>query len=234
MKIRRNITVRFRRALRHMTPAHVVKTRLTKRAIMQFAEKVGLLYFGFVDQRDDEHRLVRGHTVSETHQDNHYCVGSIKGYDVMLVLRNDSIEVPQQDKSEERCHWLIVTVDLHTKNELPHFYIGHHNRDHIFKASFEQLNPLLLGSLHQYSHKFMSDYTIYAKAMHAIEVEQTITPQMSEVIAEHFAGASIEIEDNTLFLYVESQRPSEAVLEKIVSNGLWLAESIDTIHSNKV
>jgi len=204
----RSFHVRLRRALRHMTPSHVVKMRLTRRAIMKFAEKIGLMYFGFVDQRDDDHRLIRGHTVSETHQDNHYCVGSVKGYDVMLVLRNDVVEIPRDNQHEERCHWLIVTVDLHTKYELPHCYVGHHNRDHIFRASFEQLNPLLLGSLHQYSHKFLSEYTIYAKAMHAIEIEQTITPEMSEVIAEHFAGASIEIEDNTLFMYIESQRPS--------------------------
>ena len=229
----RSIHVRLRRALRHMTPAHVIMTRMTKRTIMQFAEKVGLLYFGFVDQRDDEHRLIRGHTVSETHQDNHYCVGSLKGYDVMLTLRNDVVEVPVDAVHEERCHWLIVTVDLHTKYELPHSYIGHHNRDHIFRAAFEQLHPLFLGSLHQYPHKFMSDYTVYAKAMHAIEVEQTITPQISAVIAEHFAGASIEIEDNTLFLYTESQRPTEAVLEKLLANGLWLAESIDQIYSDK-
>lgn len=220
--------IRLRRALRHMTPAHLARTRITRRTMMRFAEKVGLVYFGYVDQRDDEHRLVRGHTVSDTHQDNHYCVGSIKGYDVMMVLRNDTIEVGQAHKEEARCHWLIVTIDLHTKEELPHCYIGHHNRDQAFKASFEALSPLLLGALHQYSHQFLSDYTIYAKATHALQIERTITPQMSEVIASHFVGASIEIEDNTIFVYVESPRPSETLLEKMLSNGLWLAEQIDS------
>jgi hypothetical protein len=216
-----------------MTPLHIVRTRITKQTIMTFAEKVGLVYFGYVDQRDDDHRLVRGHTVSETHQDNHYCVGTVHGYDVMLVLRNDTISSPDNSRAEQRCHWLIITIDLHSKYELPHCYIGHHNRDHVFRASFEQLNPLLLGSLNQYSHKFLGDYTIYAKATHAIEIEQMITAQMSEVIAEHFSGASIEIEDNTLFLYTESPRPSEATLEKLLSNGLWLAESIDAVYLDK-
>lgn len=232
MSARRRFHVRFRRALRHMTPRHVVRSRLTKRTMMQFAEKVGLVYFGYVDQRDDEHRLIRGHTVSETHQDNHYCVGSVRDYDVMMVLRNDTIETSSVERRvEQRCHWLIVTVDMHTKVDLPHCYVGHHSRDHAFKASFEALSPLALGSLHEYSHRFMSEYGLYAKATHALEVERMITPQMSEVIATHFEGASIEIEDNTIFLYVESPRPSEAVLEKMLSNGLWLAECIDATYS---
>lgn len=225
--MRRRFRAHIKRTLNRMTPRHMVRSRLTRKTIAAFAEKVGLMYFGYVDQRDDEHRLVRGHTVSETHRDDHYCVGSIRGYDIMMVLRNDLIEDPHNRAHTERCHWLIVTIDLHTKYELPHCYIGHRNRDHAFRASFERLNPLALGGLHEYSHRFLSEYTLYAKATHAMEIERMITPAVSEVIAAHFAGASIEIEDNTIFLYFESQRPTEVALEKLVSNGLWLAESLD-------
>lgn len=228
MSARHRFNIRFRRALRHMTPLHIARTRMTKRTMMQFAEKVGLVYFGYVDQRDDEHRLVRGHTVSETHQDNHYCVGTVRGYDVMMVLRNDTISPPGNSHADSRCHWLIVTVDVHTKTDLPHCYIGHQNRDHAFRASYESLAPLALGNLHQYSPRFLSEYTVYSQATHALAIERIITPQVSQVISEHFAGASIEIEDNTIFLYIESPRPTEPVLEKILSNGLWLAECIDT------
>lgn len=228
MSTRHRLTVRFTRALRHMTPRHIARTRITRRTIMRFAEKVGLVYFGYVDQRDDEHRLVRGHTVSETHKDDHYCVGTVRGYDCMMVLRNDTISLPGNSHTNQRCHWLIVTVDLHTHVEVPHCYIGHHNRDHVFRASFEQLSPLALGALGSYSHRFLSEYSMYAKATHAVAVEQMITPQMSEVIAEHFEGTSIEIEDDTIFLYIESPRPSEPTLEKMLSNALWLAECIDT------
>ena len=73
------------------------------------AEKVGLVYFGYVDQRDDDHRLIRGHTVSQTHQDNHYCIGTVRGYDVMLALRNDVIRT--RSGKDERCHWLIYAID---------------------------------------------------------------------------------------------------------------------------
>jgi hypothetical protein len=38
------------------------------------------VYFGYVDQRDDDHRLIRGHTVSATHQDK-----KTSYYDIRLL-----------------------------------------------------------------------------------------------------------------------------------------------------
>jgi hypothetical protein len=123
------------------------------------------VYFGYVDQRDDDHRLIRGHTVSATHQDNHYCIGTVRGYDVMLVLRNDVIRVPSG--KEKRCHWLIVTVDLHTKTDVPHCYVGHKSRDDEFAASYRQLHPLAIGGLGRYPHAFSSNYTVYGATTNA-------------------------------------------------------------------
>lgn len=227
MSMRERAAVRMRQALRHATPAHVVRTRLTKRVISEFAEKVGLVYFGYVDQRDDDHRLVRGHTVSRTHMDNHYCIGTVRGYDVVLVARNDMVRT--RGGKLERCHWLIYTIDLHTKQSVPHMYVGHRSRDAQFAASYEQLMPLSIGHFGAYPQRFLGEYTVYGKATHALEIEQYITPQVAEVIMTHFHGASFEIEDSTVFLYVESEHPSEALLEKLLSNGLWLAEVIDVV-----
>lgn len=210
-----------------MKPSHIVATRVTRRVIQQFAEKVGLVYFGYVDQRDDEHRLIRGHTVSATHLDNHYCIGTVNGYDVMLVSRNDVIQLHNQGTHEQRCHWLIMTVDLHTKRDVPHTYIGHRDRDAAFAASHESIYPLAIGNLHQYSHHFLSDYTVYGTASHTLYIEHLITPQMGDVIAAHFVHASIELDNGVVYLYIESERPTEALLEKMLANALWLAQSID-------
>lgn len=226
MGVRERVAVRVRRALRRATPAHMVRTRVTKRTISQFAEKVGLVYFGYVDQRDDDHRLVRGHTVSRTHMDNHYCIGTVRGYDVVLVSRNDMVRT--RSSKLERCHWLIYTIDLHTKQAVPHMYVGHKSRDAQFAASYEQLMPLSIGHFGVYPRQFLNEYTVYGKATHGLEIEQHITPQVAEVITSHFRGASFEVEDGTVFLYVESEHPSESQLEKLLSNGLWLAEVIDT------
>lgn len=226
MSRRTRAVVKAKRALRHMTPRHIIKTRITARIIQKFAEKAGFVYFGHVSQRDDEHRLVRGHTVSATHLDDHYCVGSLRGYDAIIVLRNDVIT--KRNRQQQRCHWLICSVDLRTKMTIPHMYIGHRNRDEAFGASFELLHPLDLGIYATYPAVFLSDYTIYGRATDSIMIEQTITPDVANVIAQHFRGASIEIEENTIYLYIESQYPDEAILEKMLSNVLWLAEAIDT------
>lgn len=217
--------IRLKRALRHATPLHIVQTRITKQVISKFAEKVGLVYFGYINQKDDDARLVRGHTVSRTHLDNHYCIGTVNGYDVVSVLRNDVVRT--RSGVLERCHWLIYAIDLHTKHGLPHFYIGHQSRDAVFAASYEQLYPIALGRSMTYPPQFVTEYTVYSSATHAMEIERMISPAVAEVMAKEFRNASVELQDNTLYLYIESARPNEALLEKLLSNGLWLAESID-------
>lgn len=227
--VRRQTSLRVKRALRHMRPSHIVKKRMTRGVIEGFAEKVGLVYLGYVDQRDDDHRLIRGHTVSQTHQDNHYCIGTVRGYDVMLALRNDVVRM--RSGKDQRCHWLIYTIDLHTKVDVPHCYIGHRSRDEVFAASYGQLHPLAIGGIGVYPHKFSSEYTVYGNATHALLIERLISPQIAEVIATHFQGVSVEIEDGSVYMYVEADRPTEQLLEKMLSNGLWLAEAIDTIYT---
>lgn len=226
---RKKLLARTKRVFRHMTPGHMVRSRMISGIIRNFADQVGMVYFGSVHASDDEHRLVRGHTVSHTHIDNHYAVGTTRGYDIALVLRND-IVLTARHHHEQRCHWLIMTIDLHTKTGLPHFYVGHRNRDSAFYASFEQLSPLYIGGLGAYPHHFTQEYTVYGQATRTIDIERVVTPAMAEVIITHFDDASFEIEDNTIYMYIESQRPTTAQLEKLLSNGLWLAEQIDTAH----
>ena len=229
--VRRITKLRFHRALRHARPSHLVRKRLQRSTIERFADAVGLVYFGFVDQRDDDHRLIRGHTVSATHQDNHYCIGTVRGYDVMLVLRNDVVRLASG--KDKRCHWLIITIDLHTKADVPHCYIGHTSRDDEFAAAYCRLQPLAIGGLGAYPHAFSSNYTMYGSATNALQIERTIPPQVAEVIASHFQGVSVELEDNMVYLYIESQRPDEAQLDTMLSNGLWLAEAIDALYTKK-
>ena len=223
---RKRLLARTKRKLRHMSPAHLVRTRATATTMKAFADTIGMVYFGTIHQGDEEMRLIRGHTVSPTHIDNHYAVGSLRGYDIAMVQRNDVV-LSAHDHKEQRCHWLIITIDLHAKSELPHVYVGHRNRDSVFRSSFEQLKPLYIGALGRYSARFLDQYTVYGKATHMIAIEQTITPQIAEVIATHFDHVSFEIEDNTVYLYIESQRPTAEQLEKMLSNGLWLVEMID-------
>lgn len=226
------VGAKFSRVLKRMSPASVTRSRIAKKTIMRFADRVGLLYFGIVDQRDDEHRLVRGYTTSATHRDNHYCIGTINGYDVMLVLRNDFAIRPGYREVQSR-HWLIFTFDLHTTRDVPHVYIGRRTPEEAARMSYLRLAPLALGSLHAYSLGFVQNYCIYARATHAIDIEAIITPQIADTIAERFVDTHIEIEDRTVYLHIESARPTEALLEKMLANGLWLAGAIDNSLQNQ-
>jgi hypothetical protein len=208
-----------------MTPRHIVRSRMTSSAVRKFADSLGMVYFGLVNQRNDEHRLVRGHTVSATHRDDNYCVGTIRGYDTVLVSRNDVIRT--RSHKAARCHWLICAVDLHTKIDVPHVYVGHITREDAFAASYEQLAYVEPGLTGVYPARFLSDYNVYCVPGSLMMVEQVVPPQTADVIAQHFGGVSIEIEDNTVYLYIESEHPRERQLERMVSNAVWLAQSID-------
>ena len=233
MSGRNRLKIRLARTVRHMTPAHIVRTRLTKKVIQAFADQVGMVYFGYVDQRDDDHRLVRGHTVSYTHIDNHVCIGIVRGYDATVLIRNDVVQMRRARSSkfkQQRCHWLIATVDLHTKQTVPHFYIGLRQHDELYRASYTSLHPLTLGNLAAYTPQFTSKYSVFGAATNAIEIERIITPQIASVITSHFSKMSIEVDHNTVYLYSENEHPNEVQLERLLSNALWLAEAIDTAY----
>lgn len=223
------IIAKSRQALKAFVPSKVIQSRLHKRVFMQFAEKVGMVYFGYVDQRNDEHRLVRGLTVSANHRDDHYCIGDFGGYDVMLVERIDTIHFPGKPK---RTHdWIIMTFDLHSKVDVPHIFLGLHTHSDTFYAhlftKFSQLSKVPLESTGTYDHSFTSKYAMYSEPAQIVAAQHLFNDEITKTIAEHFGSMTVEITDGSLYLYVEHQRPSIVVLEKMIKYGAWLARSID-------
>lgn len=218
-------------------PAKVLQSRLHAKVYKQFAERLGLVYFGFVDQRHDEHRLVRGLTMSAKHRDNHYCIGSYENYDVLLVERTDTIRFP--GKPARSHEWIIMTFDLHTKIDLPHIFLGLHTHSDTFYAhlftKFSQLTKAQLGTFGAYDAGFMNRYSIYTEPSQAIQAEKLIDPETAAIIA-HFGSLTVEIVDGSLYIYAENQRPTSALLEKMLKYGKWLAEVVDAnapkLHEN--
>jgi hypothetical protein len=212
-----------------LTPAKVMRSRLHKRVFMQFAEKIGLVYFGYVDQQNDEHRLVRGLTVSARHRDNHYCIGTFDNYDITLVERSDTIRFP--GKSPRAHNWIIMTFDLHTSKDVPHIFLGLHNHDAIFYAQlftkFSQLTEVPLGRFGSHNKQFTDKYALYAEPAHMIFAEQLFHPEITNAIVESFNGFTVEIADESVYLYAEHAHPSVHLLERMLKNGLWLAKTID-------
>ena len=99
--------------VRHYSP----QLRSRGKIIRRFASQVGLVYFGTVDQHQDDHEIIRGLTVSTTHRDAHYAVGSYDGYDVSIVDRFD-VTFDAQLRPIEHV-WLIFQVNLQDVS-LPH------------------------------------------------------------------------------------------------------------------
>lgn len=215
--------------LKAFVPATVLQSRLHKRVFMHFADKIGLVYFGYVDQHGDEHRLVRGLTVSAQHHDNHYCIGSFQGYDVALVERTDTIKFP--GKPPKQHQWIVMTFDLHTRDDLPHIFLGLHSHSETFYAhlftKFSHLTKVPLGTFSNYDPAFTHRYAVYTQPAKVLDTELLFDQTITKTIAERFGSLTIEIAENCLYLYAEHQRPTEALLERMIKYGAWLAEAID-------
>lgn len=211
--------------LSDLSPAQTVRKLATKRVIQKFADELGMVYFGYVDQRDDEHRLVRGFTMSSSHGDHHYTVGTYKTYDISLVTRRDAMRYP--DKRIKDHYWTIMTFDLKTVFELPHFHILHHRRKEQFIAKFTQLSEMPRQSFVGHEPRFFDLYTIYGKLGQLQEHCQLITPLMTRSILESFNGMSVEVYENTLYVYLTTKHPTRPELERMLRSGIWLSQALD-------
>jgi hypothetical protein len=217
----------IKRTIRHLRPSHIVKTRLTRRVVQKVAEKYGLVYFGYVNHKDDDHKSVRGYTVSKTQIDNHYSVGTIQDYDVTFVQRNDV--VLDLNRNEVRCHWLIASIDLKSRRALPNFFVGPQAHSDILRALYSQFHQISLGNTTQYPHKFIANYFVYAKPQDVINIEWIFPPSAAEIVTGYFADMSFELEKNVLHIYNENPYPTAEKIDKMFENGIWLARYIDAI-----
>ncbi len=184
-----------------------------------------MVYFGYVSQRDDEHHILRGMTVSTKHHDDHYCIGSYDGYDVVFVERSDTL------RSGKKHAWHIMEFDLKTTADIPHIFIGSGTRGHGFHElldlKYPTLQPADLASLSEYPNSFKGQYKVYVAPTHTHDALRIINPELAGTIASHFSGLVIELTESALYIYSEKSRLSPDLLETILKNGTWLAAQID-------
>lgn len=219
----------MRRMLGKLTPARVTRARLHKKIYMNFADKIGFVYFGYVDQRDEEQKLVRGLTLSPTHHDEHYTIGTFHGYDVTLLERSDTIKHPDTPPMEKQ--WLIAGIDLHGRRDLPHIFIGLASHSAPFYrhvlTKFSHLQRLYPGSVLPFDPEFIQHFTIYTTPTYNVYVEQLLGGGLQKQLVQHFPQFSFEITESQLYVYSEHKRPTEALLGQIVQCGVWLATELD-------
>jgi hypothetical protein len=196
-----------------------------KRMIVDFAERSNMVYFGYVNQLSDEHRIVRGLTVSTRHHDDHYCIGTFKQYDVVFVERTDTI------LTNHTHTWHIMEFDLKSTTDIPHMFIGssRHGRGFhsLLGAKYSTMLPAQLGMTGRYTDDFTHSFHLYVSPADAVVAEQYIDPETATTIASHFKGLVIEITSDALYVYSEKTHLSPQLLDTMLVNGAWLAHHID-------
>jgi hypothetical protein len=221
---------RFRHALGQVASRNSVTSRRRGRIITKFAEKIGLVYFGTVDSHVDEHHIIRGLTISGSHRDTHYSIGSYEGYDIGLVERTDLVGPSDNPKSYR---FLVLEFRLHTKRDIPHIVLTPKGIEDALLAyqlslhSSLQLAPL--GALQTYSPEFLHRFSAYSVPTHFIELERLFTSDVTRYIAAHFWPLTVEVQDGALYLSSIHPVVTGQLLETILQNGLWLADKIDNV-----
>jgi hypothetical protein len=208
-------------------PLSIGRELAIKKVIKQFARKFGLVYFGSVNQREDEHELIRGITVSASHVDKHFCVGDYEGHDISLVERHNTLLFPEQ--LPQRYHWLIMQFDLH-RDGLPHVFIdGNHHAEEFYTTLFMKFanmnnantiftpeNPL-----------FGKTFKVFAPADKFDETEAMLSGERAAMLAHHFKQFDYEIDGDRLLVYAEDPTISSHTLHEMLRVGQWLATELD-------
>jgi hypothetical protein len=206
----------------------ITNSRTRRHIINKFADKMGLIYFGAIDQKD-ELDLIRGFTLSQSHQDNHYSVGTINDRNVRLVDRSDAVW--DKDGKILVHNWLIMAFELKTKQDLPHFFIQAHNQNprpyETFFRAYPTISKVHVGTFEDYSPEFTSRFELYARPNMAIKTERLIPANEARVLGAHFWPYSAEQNEHVLYVYSCDQNVSLGMLETMMENGLWLANHID-------
>ncbi|MDN5275782.1 MAG: hypothetical protein JWN33_431 [Candidatus Saccharibacteria bacterium] len=222
----KHTALRLQSVVRRNSP----NSRNRRRLILKFAEKMGMVYFGRVDQFIDEHRVVRGLTVSSTHKDDSYCVGSYNGYDISLVDRTDIVVDAKQNSVSH--NWLILEIDLNTSKDVPHFFLQPHSHEEAAYAklflAFAKLQPASLDVFAAQPPEFSRRYGVFVTPTDALRTEKYLNAIITRKIAAHFWPLAVEVYHNTVYIYASNHKHvTMQLLSTMLENGVWLASALD-------
>lgn len=220
--------MRYRRTLAEILRRVSPLLRERGRVLRTFSERLGLVYFGAVNQHDDDHSAIRGFTASLTHSDTHYSVGTYDGYNIRLVDRLDILHIPGRENHQQI--WTIFEIDLEV-DELPHVFFvptGQHGENYarLFATQpyLQAINSLLPSS--HASPEFHGRYQVMARTTHMHHIERLFTPTAITGIAARFWPYGIEVQHGKLFVYLPQKKLTKTQLETALGASLWLTQLI--------
>lgn len=205
----------------------VLNDAATKRVVKQFSAKFGLVYFGHVDAQEDDHQLVRGLTVSTTHIDNHYTVGTVQGHDLILVQRRNTIHFPGKPPVAHK--WLILEIDLE-RQHLPHIFLDAHHHSETFYAELFVKVPHFEEMHEHFAHadpQFASKYKVFTLPNQLPEAMHVLQPALTAVILQYFNQFNFEVIDDRLYVYANPNVVTLALLQEMLRAGVWFADALN-------
>lgn len=200
----------------------------TKQVFKTICDRYDLVYFGVMSDRKDEHEMVRGFTLSKSHIDKNYCVGSVSGRDIILLERKSTISFPH--KPSQAFSWTIMQFDLHSSS-LPHLILNSTRYEEAVYANlftkFSHLRPYDPSMFVHHDEKFTQKFTVYGSLQHVTDSMRLISIGTASVLAHHFPQLDYEIYDDVLVLYYPRKVSTPTEIEYMIKAGLWLAGEID-------
>jgi hypothetical protein len=210
-------------------PFSIGRGLATKKIIKQFTHKFDLVYFGYVNQREDDHELIRGITVAANHTDNHFSVGHFHGHDISLVERQNTLTFP--DKQPQQYRWIIMQIDLR-RSELPHIFIDAHHHDEMFYANLfvKFANLAHADSLFAESDPLFARYfNVFTPADKFDDAELLLSKEVTAMLAHHFRQFDYELGGDRLLVYASNPVVSLHLLQEMLRIGTWLADQFNAV-----
>lgn len=222
---------RIQRIVHNVRTGGVVKTLSRSRLYRDACERYGLVYFGSVDARDDEHTMVRGLTVSAGHIDRHYCVGSVEGFEMIMLERSDQLHFPY--KKPESYRWTIIQIDL-DRVRLPHIFLDAHQHQSAFYDAFFAKHPQMrrgdVNLFADHDPRFASAFNAYCAPQDIAIVMQILHYDITAILGHHFAHYDFELFEDKLLVYSSNRQPTRTVIDDLFRAGVWFAREIEKLY----
>ena len=199
----------------------------TRKIIKQFANKFDLVYFGHVNQHEDEHELIRGITVAATHSDSHFCVGHFKGHDISLVERRNTIVFPE--KPPQKYRWLLMQFDL-KQSKLPEVFIDANHHDELFYTTLFMRFANLTNAAALFIDRdpmFVRYFKVFTPADKFDETELLLNGDVTAMLVHHFRQFDYELNGDRLIIYANNPVVSSHLLQEMLRVGVWLADQLN-------
>lgn len=202
----------------------------TKRVFKHICEQFDLVYFGSVSQHADEHQMVRGFTLSPSHTDRHYCVGTVAHRDLILLERTDTISFP--DKPSRPYTWTILQIDLAVRVPAHIILNSHQYDDIVYRRLFTALHTMRQADATMFAGHdptFVGAFRVYSAPQQLDHVVRLLPPDTTSVLGHHFAGFDYELSGERLLVYYPTAAPTATRIELMSKAGIWLAGEIEKI-----